>query len=119
LGIVTHSGPFTADIQGKRLLLLHGDGMNPRDWAYRILRRVLHSPLSNWAWKLLHPDLGMRLALGVGKASRDQHGGVPRDLDLYEAAARRMLAQGHDIVMHGHVHAGFVKTLPEGIYVNT
>ena len=26
---------------------------------------------------------------------------------------------GHDILMHGHVHAGFVKRVPEGVYVNT
>jgi UDP-2,3-diacylglucosamine hydrolase len=108
------------ELQGKRLLLLHGDGMNPKDRAYRIVRRVLHHPASNWAWKLIHPDLGMRIALGVGKASRDQHGDAPpRDLDKYESEARRMLREGHDIVMHGHVHAGFVKALPEGVYVNT
>jgi UDP-2,3-diacylglucosamine hydrolase len=119
LGIVTHNGLFALELQDKKLLLLHGDGMNPKDWAYRLVRRVLHHPLSNWAWKLIHPDLGMRIALGVGKASRDQHGGIPRDLDQYEAVARKLLSQGHDIVMHGHVHAGFVKTVPEGVYVNT
>jgi UDP-2,3-diacylglucosamine hydrolase len=119
LDLVTHEGPFVAEVQGKRLLLLHGDGMNPRDRAYRLVKRVLRHPLSNWAWKLIHPDLGMRIALGVGKSSRDMHGGVPRDLDQYENEARRLLAQGYDIVMHGHVHAGFVKTLPEGVYVNT
>jgi UDP-2,3-diacylglucosamine hydrolase len=120
LGIATHDGPFTAEVQGKRMLLLHGDGMNPADWKYRIVKRVLRHPLSNRAWKLLHPDLGMRIALGVGKASRDTHDGAPRDLDLYEAEARRLLREtGSDILMHGHVHAGFVKTLPEGVYVNT
>ncbi len=119
LDIVTHDGPFEAHLQGKRLLLLHGDGMNPADWKYRIVQKILRHPLSNWAWKLLHPDFGMKIALGVGKTSRDQHHGEPRDLNRYEAEARTLLKQGYDIVMHGHVHAGFVKALPEGIYVNT
>jgi UDP-2,3-diacylglucosamine hydrolase len=121
LGIVTHDDPFEANIQGKRLLLLHGDGMNPTDWKYRIVRRILRHPLSNWAWKLLHPDWGMNIALGVGKASRDQNHGTISDEKAagYESEARALLKQGYDIVMHGHIHRGFVKTLPEGVYVNT
>lgn len=120
LGLIVHDGPTEVRLQGKRLLLLHGDGMNPKDRAYRLVKAVLRHPLSNRAWKLLHPDLGMRIALGVGKSSRDHHGGEPRDLDLYEAEARRLLREGgYDVVMHGHVHAGFVKNVPEGVYVNT
>ncbi|HEX2613635.1 MAG TPA: hypothetical protein VHO02_08580, partial [Fibrobacteria bacterium] len=98
----------------------HGDGMNPGDKAYRFVKGVLRHPLSNWAWKKLHPDLGMRIALGVGKASRDQHNGMPRHLDRYEAEARRLMREGgYDVLLHGHVHAGFVKRVPEGAYVNT
>jgi UDP-2,3-diacylglucosamine hydrolase len=120
LDIVTHTGPFTMTLQGQKLLILHGDGMNPKDKAYRLVRKVLHSRWANFLWKLLHPDLGMRLALGVGKASRDQHGSEPRDLDQYEAEARRLLREGgHDVLIHGHIHAGFIHRVPEGLHVNT
>ena len=120
IGIETHDGPFRIELQGKRLLLLHGDGMDPRDKIYPWVRRVLHHPLSNWMYRLLHPDLGMKIALAVGRASRDHNGNIPRHLDRYEAAAKDLLRQGGaDILMHGHVHAGFVKNLPEGVYVNT
>jgi UDP-2,3-diacylglucosamine hydrolase len=118
LGIVTHDGPFEMNLQGKRMLLLHGDGLDPRDWKYRIVRKVLHHPLSNRAWKLLHPDLGMRLALGVGKASRD-HSGYDLKIPEYETEVRKLLRQGYDIVVHGHIHAGFVTRHPEGVHVNT
>jgi len=120
IGAVTHDGPFHIELQGKRLLLLHGDGLNPDDKAYRFVRKVLHHPLSNRLYKLLHPDLGMKIALSVGKFSRDHNENIPRYLPRYEAAARELLrAGGADILMHGHIHAGFVKQLPEGIYVNT
>jgi UDP-2,3-diacylglucosamine hydrolase len=125
LGIVTHDGPFEMNLQGKRVLLLHGDGMNPRDWKYRLVRRVLHHPLANRAYKLLHPDLGMKIALGVGKTSRDREtpetyiGNDPVRLAEYEQAARALLKQGYDIVIHGHIHVGYVKQFPEGVYVNT
>ena len=100
--------------------MLHGDGLNPDDKAYRLVRRVLHHPLSNRLYKLLHPDLGMKIALSVGKFSRDRNENTPRHLPRYEAAARELLRAGRaDILMHGHVHAGFVKEFPEGVYVNT
>lgn len=120
LGIITHDGPFTITLQGLDLLVLHGDGMNPKDKAYRVVRKVLHSRWANFLWKLIHPDLGMAIALGVGKASRDSHPAEPRDLDKYEAEARRLLREGrHDAVVHGHIHAGFVNRFPEGLHVNT
>lgn len=121
LGIVTHDGPFEAAIQGKRVILLHGDGMDPADKAYRLVRKVLRSRWANFLWKLLHPDLGMHIALGVGKTSRDQNHGITSNEKAarYEAAARTMLRQGYDMVIHGHIHLGFVKQLPEGVYVNT
>lgn len=120
LGIITHTGPFTMTLQGRKLLLLHGDGMNPRDKAYRLVRKVLHSRWANVLWKLIHPDLGIRIALGVGKASRSRHGDVVPHQDLYEAEARRLLRTGgYDAVIHGHIHVGFVNMLSEGLHVNT
>ncbi len=119
LGVATHADALAVEVQGRRLLLLHGDGMDAGDGAYRLVKRVIRSPLAGRLFRALHPDLGMALALAVGKLSRDRHGNVPRHLARYENAARALLRQGNDIVMHGHVHAGFVKHLPEGIYVNT
>jgi UDP-2,3-diacylglucosamine hydrolase len=121
LDIVTHDGPFEMTLQGKRVLLLHGDGMSPGDWKYRVVRKVLHHPLSNWAYRLLHPDLGMRIALGVGKASRDRnpHEIPERKAAGYEEESRKLLREGYDILVHGHIHKGFVKQVPEGVYVNT
>jgi UDP-2,3-diacylglucosamine hydrolase len=117
LGIVTHDGPLELTLQGKRVLLLHGDGVDPADWKYRLVRRVLHHRLANRAWKLIHPDLGMRIALGVGKASREAGYDLPGP--GYENEMRKYLRKGYDLVIHGHIHQGFVKHHPEGILVNT
>ena len=61
----------------------------------------------------------MELARTLSRASRDRHGNRPRLLAEYEEACRKLLSQGHDAVMHGHTHAGFVRQLPEGVYVNS
>ena len=119
LKIKTHSTSLSITLQGKKLFLIHGDGLAKSDWKYRLARKIIRHPLSNFCFKLLHPDWGMRLAFLVGKTSRDQHDYRPRLLEEYEAASRDLLKQGHDILIHGHTHAAFIKTFPEGIYINS
>lgn len=120
MGLRVHADEIRIELQGKRLLLLHGDGLAPSDWKYRAMKRLFRHPLSNRLFKLLHPDIGMGLARAASKASRDQHQNRPRKMDEYEAAGRALLGGGGlDILIHGHTHAAFVKAFPEGIYVNS
>jgi UDP-2,3-diacylglucosamine hydrolase len=120
VGLRVHDDEIRIELQGKRLLLLHGDGLAKSDWKYRIVKRVFRHRLSNWLFSLVHPDFGMGLAEYTSKASRDQHQNRPRHMDEYEAASRAILAdKRQDILIHGHTHAAFVKEFPEGIYVNS
>lgn len=120
VGLRVHADEIRLELQGKRLLLLHGDGLAATDGKYRLMKRVFRSPLANFAFKLLHPDWGMWLAHALSGLSRDQHNNRPRKMPEYEAASRALLAEGRlDIVMHGHTHTAFVKGFPEGIYVTS
>ncbi len=120
MGLRVHADEIRIDLQGKRLLLLHGDGLAKSDWKYRIMKKVFRHPLSNRCFRFLHPDFGMGLARAMSKASRDRHQNRPRHMDEYEAACRAILADGRqDILIHGHTHAAFVKTFPEGVYINS
>lgn len=120
VGLRVHADEIRIDLQGKRLLLLHGDGLAKSDWKYRIMKSVLRHPLSNRLFRLVHPDFGMGLARYTSKASRDQHQNRPRYMDQYEAACRTILAdKRQDILIHGHTHVAFVKEFPEGVYVNS
>jgi UDP-2,3-diacylglucosamine hydrolase len=119
LGIKVYHRPVPVELQGRKLLLLHGDGLAKSDWKYRIAKGVTLHPFTTACFKLIHPDWGMSLARSLSRLSRDQHGNRSRMLPLYEAAGRRLLKNGYDVVMHGHTHAGFVRQVPEGTYVNT
>ncbi len=119
LGLQVHEGPVARTMQGKRCLLLHGDGLAKSDWKYRLTKSVMRHPLSNRLFQWIHPDFGIGLAQYSSKLSRDSHGNRPRFMAEYEAAARQLLTQGHDVVVHGHTHCGFVKPLAEGLYVNS
>jgi UDP-2,3-diacylglucosamine hydrolase len=119
LGLHIHPGPVTIQVQGLQCHLLHGDGLAASDWRYRITKHILRHPLANQLFKWIHPDWGMGLANYSSKLSRDSHGNRPRFMDEYETAGKALLAQGYDVVMHGHTHCGFVKTLSEGLYINS
>ena len=119
VGLHTHPGPLSLHLQGKRMLFLHGDGLAASDRAYRLVKRVMRHPLSIRLFRMLHPEWGWRLAHGVGNASRDRQPDRDKHLPEYEVAVRRLLGQGHDLVAHGHTHTPWIKTFPEGVYVNT
>jgi UDP-2,3-diacylglucosamine hydrolase len=66
MGAIIYNKPteFSFDIQGKsvKALLGHGDGLGPGDYGYKFLKQIFINPISIFLFKILHPDLGVRLA---------------------------------------------------------
>lgn len=107
------------NLQGRRVLFHHGDGLSASDWGYRVLRRLMIHPVNNWLFKLLHPDWGMALARWVGQSSRSYGKGQEPKTEEYLHAGERLLKE-HDaeIFVFGHIHVGFVIERPTGVLVN-
>ena len=128
LGFAVHTEPATLAFGTRRVLLCHGDGLNPRDADYRVYKRIARSALARWLFGKLHPDRAMGLALRVSRTSRrateaPEPGGGP-EVNALEAYARGVLASGGaDVVMLGHSHHPVRKEYPApggtGLYVNT
>jgi len=49
-------------IAGKRFHLGHGDGVSPDEKVYKMMKAILHSKVSQFIYRQVHPDLGLRLA---------------------------------------------------------
>jgi UDP-2,3-diacylglucosamine hydrolase len=120
VGVTYHEGPWRGEIAGWRTRIEHGDGLrNAEDRRYRALRAVLRHPWSIRAFRLLHPDLGARIALGSSHASRTyraRDGGAG-----LRAVALRGLAQDPDLdlVVFGHSHVATVERADGGgVYAN-
>ncbi len=128
VGFAIHPDRAELDFGGKRALIFHGDGVNKTDRAYRAYKRVARNPLVVGAFRMIHPDLAMRIAQGVSHGSRTLLG-VDNPEDGPEARALRdhargLLASGAaDIVVCGHAHAPAMEDHPTpgggGMYINT
>lgn len=113
LGIRTHSGPLELREQGRRLWIHHGDGLIGGDLGYRLLRRVLRSPVSIALYGLLHPDLGIPLAHRVSAWSRRSRGELPLEPErLWRELAAPRFAEGYDAVLVGHFHHAYERREP-------
>lgn len=91
--------------QERRIFLAHGDGLGPGDGGYKLLKRVLRNGVARALFRWIHPDVGIPLARGVSKLSRNH---APRpgrtEEDLLALLAAPRFREGFDAVVMGHFH---------------
>ena len=96
---------------GKRFFVAHGDGYAQKDRGYRLLKRIIRSPVSIFLYKtFISADLGMQLARWASKSSREL---VNIDksawAEEYYRFAQKKFDEGFDYVILGHLHYPLVK----------
>lgn len=106
-------------LNGKKFFLAHGDGLVKNDGGYRILKRILRNKFLQRLYSSIHPDLGISLASGSSKASREYtgHKDYGKEDGLFNTA-KELIDKGYDYVMFGHRHIRSVKRHEHGTYVN-
>lgn len=126
IGVDFHQKPVRLQLQGKSVLVAHGDGMGRGDLGYRCLRLFLRNPVTRLLFRWLHPDLGARLAERVSGTRAQAAVGPPGPNDgrsaFLEEWARGLLAREStlDIVAAGHCHSPTVMEVSPGrFYVNS
>ena len=70
LDIVIYREPQILQINGKVLLIGHGDGLGPGDSMYKIQKKFFNSKVCQWLFARIHPNLGMSIAQLWSKQSR-------------------------------------------------
>jgi UDP-2,3-diacylglucosamine hydrolase len=119
-GVSYHLGTWEGEIGAWRARLDHGDGLRAReDRRYRMLRSVLRNGLARSAYRLIHPDLGMWLAMAsshTSRSTRPRDGGAGlRTIALDALASTRDL----DLVVFGHSHVqALERGSTGGVYAN-
>lgn len=124
VGVHFHRDALRMELAGHRTLVAHGDGLGSGDRGYRMLRRVLRSPVSRWGFRWLHPDVGAAIARRVSRTDAHANEPGPRSHErsaLLEKWARDRLLEEDDldIVILGHTHLPRrVEIEPDRFYLN-
>lgn len=88
-----------------RAFLAHGDLSNPKQWKYRIYRRLLKN---RWAYAFIHwlgPDISRRIARRLSSMSYQKfhvQNQVPSP--VFKEFAHRKFLEGFEVVILGHSH---------------
>ena len=105
-GCTLLADPSVVELDGERVLLMHGDTLCTRDVGYMKLRRYLRNPLS--LWLLRHLPLTLRQKLARKLRSESQTQTRMKNTEIVdvtpEEVPRVMAEQGVRTLVHGHTH---------------
>ncbi len=124
LNIPVHHQPIERTINGKKFFIAHGDGLGPGDHGYKLLKKVLRSPASQWLYRRLHPDTGVGLAgwfsrLGPKHIADENTFLGPEKEFLVQFCLDKLNKTFVDYFIFGHRHLALEYQLPQGsLYVN-
>jgi UDP-2,3-diacylglucosamine hydrolase len=121
VGFEIHHDLYQTELDGKKVLITHGDGLATKDRSYRLIKRILRHPLNIFLYRLIPPDIGIPLAKFVSQTSRGHSQKRPKEsfLNDYREYARRCIQGGMEIVVIAHTHVPEVVEFEQGIYLNT
>lgn len=124
VGIELLEGPVEMRLAGRRALVAHGDGVGEGDWGYRMLKRLIRSPITVGAFRQLHPDWGARIADRVSRTENRVEGAEAgrnraRFIRAWAEAELRRRPE-IDLVLAGHCHVPEVTEVEPGrFYANS
>ncbi len=120
VGLKIHKDFYETTEEGKRLFMIHGDGLSPGDWKYRILRRILRNKVNIWLYRKIPCDLGIPFAKLVSRTSAlHSEGSINRFAQDYESYAAEKLKENYDAILIGHTHYPQRIEYNGRIYLNT
>lgn len=125
LGIIIYREPQTLMVNGKKLLVGHGDGLGPGDNLYKFQKRFFNSRLCQWLFARIHPNLGIGIAKFWSKKSRlantkreEKFRGEEHEFLLTYCKEQEKISH-HDFYIFGHRHLPLdLKVADNSRYIN-
>lgn len=109
LGATIISNELAIERGGKKFYIHHGDGLGPGDAKYKFLKKIFRSPLCQWLFARVHPNLGVGIANQWSLKSRIAGGHTEFKRDYQQewlvVHSKQVLATEHyDYLIYGHRH---------------
>jgi len=125
LGIPVYFEKRYYQINNRKFLLAHGDGLGPGDKGYKRMKKVFTNPLAQWAFRWLHPDIAMRIANYMSQKNKMISGvedqkflGEDKEF-LIQYSKEKLKTEDIDYFVFGHRHLPLIFDLEKGAkYIN-
>ena len=118
IGAMVYRAPITRTFNGKKFFIGHGDGLGPKDYGYKFIKKVFASKVCQWLFARVHPNLGIGLAQYWSRKSRILNG-TKDELFLGETDERLVVfckevlqKEFFDYFIFGHRHLPLDISLP-------
>jgi UDP-2,3-diacylglucosamine hydrolase len=111
LGIKVYNEPIIKEYNGLKFFIGHGDGLGPGDYSYKALKVIFTNRFCQWLFSLIHPDIGISLALLWSRLSRrknerkkmNEYKGNNKEY-LFNFCKDRLSKEHFDYFILGHRH---------------
>ena len=109
-GVIVHREPIEREINGKRFLIGHGDGLGPGDHGYKFMRSIFRNPVCQWLFARLHPNFALWLGdFWSGRSRKKSYENdrkwLGEDKEWLVQYCRGQLEKKHfDFMLFGHRH---------------
>lgn len=119
IGLRVHDGVMVTEMDGKRFLLEHGDGVGRLPWTFRMLRGLFRCRFAQRLYAAIHPRWTVGFAHAWSSHSRKSGGYVAPDTvcnNLVDFAVEynRTATDKIDYFIFGHLHVAVDRQLPDG-----
>ncbi len=93
-------------LEAHRAFIAHGDLSNPRQWTYRVFRRILKNSLTYRLIHLAGPRISRQVAKRLSDVSYQKYHdeGQTTPSPAFRAFAHQKFLEGFDLVILGHSH---------------
>ena len=125
LGAKIYREPQEISLEGKTLLVGHGDGLGSGDASYKFIKRIFACKFNQWLFARLHPNFGLWLASFLSRHSRIANGNYDEqfhgeDKESLIQYCKKLLAIKHyDYFIFGHRHLKMeIKLADNSTYIN-
>lgn len=127
LNIQMFRDPIVKEIKGKRFYIAHGDGLGPKDYGYKFIKKVFSNKVCQWLFARLHPNFSIGLGLYFSRKSRNSRGNEDFHFHGEESSKERLIVyarelaakQDIDYFVFGHRHLPIdIKLNEESRYLN-
>jgi UDP-2,3-diacylglucosamine hydrolase len=109
IGLIVHRKELTTLINGKKFFLAHGDGLDPEDKGYMLLKKIFTNKTLQWIFARLHPNFALFLAHRWSKYSRlskkcEQKEFKVKNESMFKFAENYLGSEWIDYFIFGHRH---------------